>query len=101
MPTVAPRIEMPPIGYSNYARPVAEKPLLNGKGILTDIHTEDTVMAMEETMNNIKNSNIKVFYNSDDLINELKAGENSKMIADFDREKALSIIHAKYLHNEI
>jgi len=32
------------------------------------------------------------------LINELKAGENSEMIADFDRKQALTKLHAKYLH---
>jgi hypothetical protein len=36
MPTVAPRIEMPPIGYSNYVRPVAERPLRNGATVLTE-----------------------------------------------------------------
>lgn len=35
------------------------------------------------------------------LVNELKAGEKSEMIRDFDREKSLSSLHAKYLHNEI
>ncbi len=35
------------------------------------------------------------------LINELKAGEKSVMIRDFDREKSLSSLHAKHLHNEI
>jgi antitoxin ParD1/3/4 len=35
------------------------------------------------------------------LVNELKAGEKSGMISNFDREKALSNLHAKYLHNEI
>ena len=73
MPTVAQRIETPPIGYSNYVKPLAEKPLRNGKDILADIPTEDTVMAMEETMNDIKNGNMKVFYNSDELMNNLLA----------------------------
>jgi hypothetical protein len=36
MPTVAPRIEMPPIGYSNYGRPVTERPLRNGAAVLTE-----------------------------------------------------------------
>jgi len=31
------------------------------------------------------------------LINELKIGEKSKMIADFDRNQALKNLHAKYL----
>ena len=31
------------------------------------------------------------------LINELKAGEESEMIADFDRKKALEKLHIKYL----
>ena len=31
------------------------------------------------------------------LINELKAGEKSKMIADVDREQTLIKLHAKYL----
>ena len=35
------------------------------------------------------------------LVNELKEGEKSKMISDFDREKGLSKLHAKYLQNEI
>jgi len=36
------------------------------------------------------------------LINELKAGEKSGMISNFDREKGLSKLHAKHLlHNEI
>ncbi|ULB33344.1 MULTISPECIES: type II toxin-antitoxin system ParD family antitoxin [Proteiniphilum] len=35
------------------------------------------------------------------LVNELKAGEESGMISNFDREKALSNLHTKYLHNEI
>ena len=36
MPTVVQKIETPPTGYSNYAKPTAEKPLLNGKEILTE-----------------------------------------------------------------
>ena len=36
------------------------------------------------------------------LINELKVGEKSGMISNFDREKGLSKLHAKHLlHNEI
>jgi len=35
------------------------------------------------------------------LVKELKAGEKSGMISNFDREKALSNLHTKYLHNEI
>ena len=36
------------------------------------------------------------------LINELKTGERSGMISNFDREKGLSKLHAKHLlHNEI
>jgi antitoxin ParD1/3/4 len=35
------------------------------------------------------------------LENELKAGEKSGMISNFDREKSLSNLHTKYLHNEI
>jgi antitoxin ParD1/3/4 len=35
------------------------------------------------------------------LVNELKAGEKSAMISNFDREKALSSLHAKYLQNEV
>jgi antitoxin ParD1/3/4 len=35
------------------------------------------------------------------LIKELKAGEKSGMISNFDREKALSGLHAKYPGNEI
>jgi len=35
------------------------------------------------------------------LVNELKEGEKSKMISDFDREKGLSKLHANYLKNEI
>ncbi|MDD4439584.1 MAG: type II toxin-antitoxin system ParD family antitoxin [Tissierellia bacterium] len=35
------------------------------------------------------------------LVHELKAGEKSGMISNFDREKSLSILHTKYLHNEI
>jgi hypothetical protein len=34
------------------------------------------------------------------LVNELQAGEKSGMISNFDREKALSNLHAKYLQNE-
>jgi len=101
MPTVAPRIEMPPIGYSNYSNLTAGQPHVNGREVLTDTPTEDTVMAMQETMNDIKNGNVKVFYSSDELIKELKAGEESGMIADFDRNQALSNLHAKYLHNGV
>jgi len=36
MPTVAPRIDMPPIGYSNYVKPVAERPLRNESAVLTE-----------------------------------------------------------------
>ena len=36
MPIVAPRIEMPPIGYSNYGRPVTERPLRNGTAVLPE-----------------------------------------------------------------
>ena len=35
------------------------------------------------------------------LVNELKIGEQSKMISDFDRNKELKNLHAKSLHNEI
>jgi antitoxin ParD1/3/4 len=35
------------------------------------------------------------------LINELKAGEKSEMLADFDRKQALSNFHSKYLCNEV
>lgn len=35
------------------------------------------------------------------LVNELKAGEKSGMISNFDRAKSLSDLHAKYLKNEI
>ena len=36
------------------------------------------------------------------LINELKEGEKSGMISNFDREKGLAKLHAKHiLHNEI
>ena len=34
------------------------------------------------------------------LINELKIGEKSKMIADFDREKALEKLHITYLETK-
>lgn len=35
------------------------------------------------------------------LVNELKAGEKSGMISNFDREKALANLHAKHLSNEL
>jgi antitoxin ParD1/3/4 len=35
------------------------------------------------------------------LVSELKAGEKSGMIANFDRKKALSNLHTKHLQNEI
>ena len=36
------------------------------------------------------------------LVDELKAGEKSKMISNFDRENRLEQLHAKYLlHNEM
>lgn len=35
------------------------------------------------------------------LVNELKAGEQSGTISNFDREKALSNLHAKHLQNDI
>ncbi|WP_019538727.1 type II toxin-antitoxin system ParD family antitoxin [Proteiniphilum acetatigenes] len=35
------------------------------------------------------------------LVNELKAGEKSGIISNFDREEALSHLHSKYLHDEI
>ena len=35
------------------------------------------------------------------LLNELKAGEKSEMISDFDRKEGLEKLHAKYLHNGI
>ena len=35
------------------------------------------------------------------LINELKTGEKSEMIPDFDRKQALSNLHSKYLLNEV
>jgi antitoxin ParD1/3/4 len=34
------------------------------------------------------------------LVNELKAGEKSGMISNFDSEKFLSSLHEKYLKNE-
>jgi len=34
------------------------------------------------------------------LVNELKAGERSGVMANFDREKTLSNLHAKYLNDE-
>lgn len=72
MPTVVQRIETLPIGYANYVKPSAEKPLLNDK--------ENSI---------------------EHLINELKVGEESGMLADFDRQEALSNLHAKYLHHEV
>ena len=35
------------------------------------------------------------------IVNELKFGEKSGLISDFDRKKALANLHANYLHNEI
>lgn len=35
------------------------------------------------------------------LVTELKAGEKSGMISNFDKEKSLSHLHAKHLRNEI
>lgn len=35
------------------------------------------------------------------LVNELKVGEESGMISNFDRKRALSNLHTKHLHNEI
>ena len=35
------------------------------------------------------------------LVNELKAGEKSGMIRNYDRERALSDLHTKYLRDEI
>lgn len=35
------------------------------------------------------------------LVDELKAGEKSKMISNFDRDKELSKLHTKHLRNEI
>jgi len=35
------------------------------------------------------------------LVNELKAGEKSGMISNFDKEKALSNLHSEHLRNEI
>jgi len=35
------------------------------------------------------------------LANELKAGEKSTMISNFDRKKGLSNLHAKHLRNEV
>jgi len=39
-------------------------------------------------------------YKKERLLNELKVGEISEMLTDFDRKQALSMIHAKY-YNEI
>ena len=89
------------VHYSGFPEPAAEQPYINGVEVLTDTPTEDTVMAMEETMSDIKNGNVNVFYSTDELIKELKAGEESGMIADFDRNQALSNLHAKYLHNGV
>ena len=36
MPTVAPKIEMPPIGYSNYRNRAAGQPHVNGREVLTE-----------------------------------------------------------------
>lgn len=35
------------------------------------------------------------------LINELKEGEKSEMVSNFDREKTLSNFHSKFLQHEI
>ena len=35
------------------------------------------------------------------IVNELKAGEESGMISDFDREKRLKMLHSKYLFHEV
>lgn len=35
------------------------------------------------------------------LVKELKAGEKSGMISDFDKERSLDRLHTKYLSNEI
>jgi hypothetical protein len=34
------------------------------------------------------------------LVNELKTGEKSGMISNFDKEKNLSVLHKKYLLNK-
>jgi antitoxin ParD1/3/4 len=35
------------------------------------------------------------------LVNELKIGEKSGMLTDFDRKQALASLHTKYLYNEV
>ena len=59
------------IGFYKPTKPLPEYSSQNGAEVLTDIPTEETVMAMEETMNDIKNNDIKVFYNSDELMNDI------------------------------
>jgi len=39
--------------------------------------------------------------NSKDLIDELKAGEKSGMMLNFDRKQELANLHIKYLKNEV
>ena len=46
-------------------------------------------------------TNTQVLLKTENLINELKLGENSKMIEYFDKKQILKNIHNKYLLNEV
>lgn len=56
---------------------------------------------MLKISNKIEPNKLLVLLNTKTLVNELRAGEKSGMIINFDRERALSNLHTKYLRDEI
>jgi hypothetical protein len=56
---------------------------------------------MHKISNKIEPNKLLVLSKTKTLVNDLRAGENSGMISNFDRERALSYLHTKYLRDEI
>jgi len=56
---------------------------------------------MHKISNTIEPNKLLVLSKTKTLVNELTAGEKSGMIINFDRERALSDLHTKYLRDEI
>ncbi len=56
---------------------------------------------MHKISNKIEPNKLLVLSKTKTLVNELKAGEKSEKIRNFDRKRVLSYLHTKYLRDEI
>ncbi len=58
---------------------------------------QKTISAVRKVLYLSENKEIKSKY----LVNELRIGEKSRIVKNFDRDENLKKLHAKYLNNEI